>query len=714
MFRYLAIGIILLGTSVIGIGQSNLIKEADLYFQQGHYHKALGAYKRYNQNKPGNDLVLTRLGICNFHTGNTSNAINSLNAVLSTAKKPDPDTYLYLAKSHHAEGAFLKASNAYKSFLGKTKIDHPLRKNVRDAIKRCGSGIQLQAVKANAIVENIGKSINTPNDEYSVVLSPTYSDRIYFSSVRPSNIGGLRNGSGQLDVKYGTNTSDVYSARIVNGSWDNVSALGGNLNSERDDHVLDFSRDGQSLLLWKSANGYAGDVIVDTFSNDGMVRRGIFNAPISGKDGDGGLMFYNDTTILFYSDRPGGQGGLDLYTSFYSNGQWSQAYNLGAEINSAYDDISPFLSADGSTLYFASNRPSSIGGFDLFKSSFQVGQQLWGKPSNLGTPINSGRDDYQLRLGSKGLQGYFVSNRPSGEGKLDIYVIYFKNYLNEQKSDNIIASLQPLLKAATENDVSGETISFDESQIKKYSLDPLYYDENDRILSPSNISTLDQVVDILQLNPSVNIEVVGSSDQSASVEFDLYFSIKRAEEIADYLVQKGIAVSRVISRSAGQTYPLVRHTVNGQEVLLAKKLNRRVEFIFKNTDGLPLEINFTKPDVKNPGLTLNGIERIANQSKGLSYRIQVARTGSMYKGSIISNYPDALIDRPMDTELYRYTIGMYGIYQSAQFMKNDLIAKGVVDCKVIAFLDGKELTMDTALFMIDDYPDLGNFLVGEQ
>jgi len=714
MFRFLAIGIILFSTSVLSIGQGNFLKEADLYFQQGLYGKALNVYNAFNRNKPGNELVLTRLGICNFHTGNTSNAINSLTALLATAKKPDADAHLYLAKSHHAEGNFLAASNAYKAFLGKTKIDHPLRKNVRDAIKRCGSGIKLQAVKANAIVENIGSNINTSNDEYSVVLSPTYADRIYFSSVRSSNIGGLRNASGQLDMKYGDNTSDVYSASVVNGSWDNINALGGNLNSEKDDHVLDFSRDGQSLLIWRSANGYAGDVIVDTFSNDGIQRRGLFNAPISGKDGDGGLMFYNDTTILFYSNREGGFGGQDLYTSFFTNGNWSKAYNLGAEINSPYDDISPFLSSDGSTLYFASNRPSSIGGFDIFKSSFEVGRQLWSAPSNLGQPINSGRDDYQLRLDSKGLQGYFVSNRPAGQGKLDIYVIYFKNYLTEQQSDNVIASLQPLVDADSAGQLSDTEVTFDESQIKTYDLDPLYYDENDLILDQTNIATLDKVIEILQLNPSVNIEVVGSSDQSASVEFDLYFSIKRAEEISNYLSQKGIDANRIISRSAGQSYPLIRHKVNGQPVLLAKKLNRRVEFIFKNTDGLPLKINQPKPDVKNPSFKLNGIDRLANQAKGLSYRVKVASTGNMYNGSIISNYPDALIDKPLNENLYRYTVGIYGIYQSAQFMKNDLIKQGVVDSKVVAFLNGKELTMDAALFKIDDYPDLGNFLVGEQ
>ena len=713
MLKYLALGLISF-LSLAGLsGQGTLLKEANLFYEARQFDKALNAYTIYNRNNPGNDLVLTHLGICNYHSGNSQKAIQSLKALLSSAKKPETDAYLYLAKSYHAEGQFKLASDAYKVYLGKIKLDDAIRKHVRDAIKRCGSGIRLKATKADAIVENIGNIINSNYDDYGAVLSPTYSDRIYFSSVRPSNHGGMRNAQNKLDPKYGRYASDVYSASIVNGSWDNVQSLGGNLNSIKDDQVLDFSSDGQSLLLWKSVNGYSGNVIVDTFSNDGKVRRGLFPAPISGKQGDGGLFYYNDTTILFYSNRPGGFGGMDLYAAFQNNEGWTKAFNLGPDINSTYDEVSPFLSADGSTLYFASNRLESIGGFDVFKSTFEVGRHQWGQPSNLGAPINSGRDDFQLRLDSRGLQGYLTSNRPNGQGQLDIYVVYFKNYLSEQQTDNIIASLGLLVESHNQESIVSETVTYDESQIKKYNLRPIYYDNDDRIITPDNLSSLDEAVSILRDNPSVMVEVIGSSDKSASVEFDLYFSIKRAEEVANYIVQKGIAQNRIISRGAGQSFPIVRHEINDQPVLIAKRINRRIEFIFQNTEGLPIEIISEQPSAKNPSFEMPGIQRLTTQSKGISYRVKVAMTSNMYNGNIISNYPDPMIDKPLDRNLYRYTIGMYGTYQSAQFMKQDLIKQGVTEAEVIPFFNGRELDKNAALALVDDHPDLVNYLVNE-
>jgi len=688
MLRYLALGIVILFSNSSTFGQGNILKEANLFYQEGHFDKALNAYSIYNRNNPGNELVLGRLGICHYQRGNSQKAIESLNALLSTAKKPDSEAHLYLGKSYHSIGRFQEASDAYKKYLGQPKMDNDLRKHVRDAIKRCGAGIRISANKADAIVENIGKNINTSNDDYGAVLSPTYSDRIYFSSVRPSNIGGLRNSRNQLDHKYGRYASDVFSSTIVNGSWDNVQALGGDLNSPK-------------------------DVVVDTFSNDGIVRRGIFDAPINGKQGDGGLFYYNDTTILFYSNRDGGYGGMDIYASFYQENKWSSAYNLGPDINSQYDDISPFLSADGSTLYFASNRTESIGGFDIFHSTFEVGRQEWNTPLNLGAPINSGKDDYQMRLDSRGLQGYLTSNRPGGEGQLDIYIIYFKNYLNEQQTDNIIASLSPLALNKSTDATYNEDISYDDSQIKKYKLQPVFYDENDRILTAANQPSLAEAVNILKDNPTITVEVVGSSDKSASVEFDLYFSIKRAEEVANYLLQKGIAGNRIISRGSGQSFPIVRHEINGQPVLLSQKINRRVEFIFKNTDGLPINITTDKPSAKNPSFEMPGIQKVRNQSKGISYRVKVAMTSNMYNGNIISNYPDPMIDKPVDRNLYRYTIGMYSTYQSAQFMKNDLIKQGVTEAQVIPFYNGKELNKDSAVSLTDTYPDLVNYLVNE-
>jgi outer membrane protein OmpA-like peptidoglycan-associated protein len=124
-------------------------------------------------------------------------------------------------------------------------------------------------------------------------------------------------------------------------------------------------------------------------------------------------------TLYFASDRLGGQGGTDIYVStLNANGVWGDPQNLGDAVNTAYDEKFPFIADDG-TLYFASNAPYGLGGLDIYKTTFFDGH--WRKPQNLGAPINSSYDDFSLIIDAAGKTGFFASNRPGGKGEDDIY-----------------------------------------------------------------------------------------------------------------------------------------------------------------------------------------------------------------------------------------------------------------------------------------------------
>ena len=122
-------------------------------------------------------------------------------------------------------------------------------------------------------------------------------------------------------------------------------------------------------------------------------------------------------TLYFVSDRPGGSGGTDLYACSYQQGQWGEPRNLGSSVNTAGDEMFPYVHTD-SALYFASNGHEGLGGLDIFKVDNPRAE-----PQNLGYPVNTNLDDFSLVLDSAGTRGYFSSNRQNGGADDDLYAV---------------------------------------------------------------------------------------------------------------------------------------------------------------------------------------------------------------------------------------------------------------------------------------------------
>jgi outer membrane protein OmpA-like peptidoglycan-associated protein len=131
----------------------------------------------------------------------------------------------------------------------------------------------------------------------------------------------------------------------------------------------------------------------------------------------------DETKLFFASNRPDSYGGMDIYVSEWTGEQWSEPYNLGPEINTSKNDAFPFIFENG-TLFFASEGHEGYGGYDLF--SVDISGRRWGAVTNLGPPFNSSADDIGLILSPEGSEGYFTSARSGGVGKDDIYFFKFR------------------------------------------------------------------------------------------------------------------------------------------------------------------------------------------------------------------------------------------------------------------------------------------------
>lgn len=161
------------------------------------------------------------------------------------------------------------------------------------------------------------------------------------------------------------------------------------------------------------------------------------------------------TKLFFVSNRPGGYGGFDIwYTERdLKTGIWSKPVNLGPNINTKYDEITPFLTHNQQKLIFASNRPSGIGGFDLYVSNFNGLD--FDLPINLGEPFNSKKNDEALKISDNSLWTYFSSDRfdVNAKGGYDIYRFLIPKELVEFSK---IILKGKILNAETQEPVSVE------------------------------------------------------------------------------------------------------------------------------------------------------------------------------------------------------------------------------------------------------------------
>lgn len=223
----------------------------------------------------------------------------------------------------------------------------------------------------------------------------------------------------------GRSFSNIWESDL-NGT--NASPLGQNINSTHNEGTPVLSPDRTTMYFTRCYSEEAGDAFCHIMSMQRIKEKwndavkvpninGTYNTSHPVISSSGELMF-------FASDKDGGYGGKDLYYSRLQDGAWSTPINLGQRINGEGDEVFPHLYFD--TLYFASTSHPGLGGLDIFYSYFDNEGQ-WVSPINLGTPLNSGEDDFGIFIDTTNLQpniklqGYFSSSRKDGMGADDIY-----------------------------------------------------------------------------------------------------------------------------------------------------------------------------------------------------------------------------------------------------------------------------------------------------
>ncbi len=634
--------------------------------------------------------------VCHYQLNQLDQALEGFTA-LTQERSPYPECWLYLGHIFHARHEFEEASRNYKLYLRTIGPNHANRAMVVDAIRRASNGHEWQFQQPLAVVENLGAGVNTAGDEFGPVISPNHSDRLYFTSTRPGNTGGARTPDGRPDEKMGQFFADMFSSRLSAGSWGQTAPMHFLLNSPRHEVLLDFNRTGDVLLYFKGWGFDQGEMVVDTFRDENERRFSStpFNGPLDFNAGDAMPFIYQDTLLLFASRRPGGLGGWDLYHSTWKNGRWSAPANLGAPVNTPYDEVTPFLARDGRTLFFSSNDSrKSIGGLDVFKT-VRNQEDGWVQPYNLGLPINSAGDDAYFRFAKDGFTAFFSSSRKDGYGQRDIYAAYFQEYQEEMelpqdyrpvnKPVPVTHNTQPSFEESVLEPPAGTNEPWSFSLVLPPDSAPL--DENNR-------SKLDEIAGLLNQYSGLTLVITAYAPEGRAINKGLYAAIQRSGAISKYLLSQGVPAEKLFTRSI---------SVPG-----AKGSGLQVDLGFTGVAGLPIEgqapvVGGEVYKAGYPGLTVN---------RALHYKIQVASSKGEIGTGFLAAQPDPMVEKTPDFAFFRYTVGAFLTFrEAAEYLKN-IQQKGFPDAFIVPYIYGARADKYRVKRHLGEFPDLENYLKG--
>lgn len=434
------------------------------------------------------------------------------------------------------------------------------------------------------------------------------------------------------------NNEDFYQSELVNGVWRKAIPLPGNINSPNyNEGAQNISQDG-TWLIFTGCNFPEGlgscDLYISYLTKKGWSKPQNLGPKVNSEFWESTPSLSPDKRDLYFSSNvPGGFGGNDIWVCHRNDdGSWSEAYNLGPEINTSGDESTPFIHADNQTLYFNSTGHKGYSqNADLFVSK-KTSDDKWSKPLNLGYPINTIDDEGSLFVSSDGKTAYYASDRSDSKGGLDIYTfelpkdvrplktlwvngrVYDKNTLDGLPSAVLLTDLETGKEVSKiQTNEHGEFLvtlpvgkdyaftvkrkgylfysenynipdnSTDSSFTANIPLSPIetnasvilknvFFDTKETALKPPSINELDRVFELLTENPTMKIEIIGYTDDVGSEADNLQLSNGRALSVVNYLVSKGINKSRLSSKGMGESDPIADNNTDE-----GRAMNRRTE-----------------------------------------------------------------------------------------------------------------------------------------
>lgn len=525
------------------------------------------------------------------------------------AKYPDPIAIYWYADMMRRQEKFEDAIIQFKNYIK----ENPADPKGQEGVESCERAIQWKKENTRYVVENF-KILNSKYNDFSPVYYKNFA--MIFSSDREESVGkDLYSWTGLRHVDLWISTPQKGNRKNIKLEKPVTLDAEGTVNTRYNDGTACFDKK-MNTMYYTQCNGYKG--------KEPNCR--IFKVSKKGEVWDEPelLQFCNDSAanyghpslspdgkkLYFSSNMKGGYGQHDIWVStLVSKGKvWGDPVNLGPIINTAGEEMYPFIYTDNKTLYFSSDGHKGIGGLDVY-FSVKSDTGNWSEPVNMKSPINSGSDDFSIIVEAggtktKGYKGYLASDRPGSRGD-DIYNFYMtplkfnlSGTVYNDKTKEVVPNATVFLKyldttLSVKSDRSGfykfkldpdvgydvwaikdqffdskedtvSTIGLEFSQDFKrdlylfpfldttFELEGIYYDLDKWNLRPESVKVLDSLYNILIKHPYIVIEIGSHTDCRASYAYNDTLSKKRAQSVVDYLIYKGIPMDRMEPHGYGE------------------------------------------------------------------------------------------------------------------------------------------------------------------
>ncbi len=377
---------------------------------------------------------------------------------------------------------------------------------------------------------------------------------------------------------------DICGSDFIDNRWEEIYNLGPNVNDKRQwDSQPSVTPDGNTLYFASSRDSATGIDIYVTHKNaeGGWAKAKKLPQPVNTNGNDKCPFIHGDgKTLYFSSDSLPGLGGYDIYMSKLSpEGKWSKPKNLGYPINTESDEVGFFVSTNGKTGYFASNKLQGTGGFDIY--SFDLYPDVRPSKVYLGTGKVSADNVKEPVSASIEITNTVTKQMTkiqvdSVTGKYAFVVDFENDLLLSVKKDGYAFESQYLFAKDTLNDQSvKQNITIKEIKVGgQYPLNDILFATNSDEINDTIKTVLDNFVEFLKDNPDLHIDINGHTDNVGDHQKNMTLSENRAHRVFEYLVSKSIKPSRLAYKGFGETRPVAS---NDNEEGRAK--NRRTVFV---------------------------------------------------------------------------------------------------------------------------------------